>query len=65
MFRPYRARVGVNGEVIKDNVTGYDWQRCSVGQTWSASTQTCDGTAGSYDWDTAMANCLLSPSAAL
>ena len=48
--------MGANDEIIKDLVTGYEWQRCSVGQTWNASTQTCDGTAGTYDWDTAMAN---------
>jgi len=41
--------MGVNGEIIKDVVTGYEWQRCSVGQT-------CDGTAGLYYWNTAMAN---------
>lgn len=48
--------MGANGEIIKDRVTGYEWQRCSVGQTWNAISQTCDGTAGAYDWATAMAN---------
>ena len=48
--------VGANGEIIKDLVTGYEWQRCSIGQTWNTSTQTCDGTAGTYSWASAMAN---------
>ena len=47
--------MGANDEIIKDLVTGYEWQRCSVGQTWNATAQTCDGTAGTYDWATAMA----------
>jgi len=49
--------MGASGEIIKDLVTGYEWQRCSVGQTWNATTQNCDdGTGGRYDWNTAMAN---------
>ncbi len=48
--------MGANDEIIKDLVTGYEWQRCSVGQTWNANTQTCDGTAGTYSWATAVAN---------
>lgn len=47
--------MGANDEIIKDLVTGYEWQRCSVGQTWNATAQTCDGTAGTYNWATAMA----------
>jgi hypothetical protein len=48
--------MGANGEIIKDLVTGYEWQRCSVGKSWNGSTGTCDGTAEAYDWATAMAN---------
>jgi hypothetical protein len=48
--------IGANGDIIKDQVTGYEWQRCSVGQSWNASTAACEGTAGTYTWYTAMAN---------
>jgi hypothetical protein len=37
-------------EVIKDTVTGLEWQRCSVGQTWNATTQHCDGSTTSFTW---------------
>ncbi len=55
LFGRYQA-MGADGDIIKDLVTGYEWQRCSVGQTWNVSTQTCDGTPGTYDWNTAMTN---------
>ena len=45
-----------SGAIVTDLVTGLDWQRCSVGQTWNAGTQTCDGTALTSTWDQAMAN---------
>ncbi|WP_242523155.1 DUF1566 domain-containing protein [Thiocystis minor] len=45
--------MGTNGEIIKDLVTGLEWQRCSVGQTWDAANQNCGGTAATYDWNTA------------
>jgi hypothetical protein len=48
--------IGTDGDIIKDLVTGYEWQRCSVDQSWNASTQTCEGNAGGYTWYTAMAN---------
>ncbi len=48
--------IGTNGDIIKDLVTGYEWQRCSVDQSWNASTQTCEGYPGGYTWYTAMAN---------
>lgn len=46
--------LGTNGEIIKDMVTGLEWQRCSFGQTWNADTQGCDGTAIKHAWDTAI-----------
>ncbi|MBP8282717.1 MAG: DUF1566 domain-containing protein [Chromatiaceae bacterium] len=46
--------MGADGEIIKDLVTGYEWQRCRVGQTWNKTAQTCDGTTGIYGWVTAM-----------
>jgi uncharacterized repeat protein (TIGR02543 family) len=41
--------MGVNGEIVRDLVTGLEWQRCSVGQTWNASTHRCDGTAATFN----------------
>ncbi len=49
----YQEVVGTNGSVILDTVTGLEWQRCSVGQTWNAATKTCDGTQSTFDWNTA------------
>lgn len=46
----YQVR-GLDGDIIYDTVTGLEWQRCSVGQTWSASTQTCTGNALRFTWD--------------
>ncbi len=40
--------VGAAGSIILDTVTGLEWQRCSVGQTWDASQQRCKGNANSY-----------------
>ncbi|ENM3965194.1 InlB B-repeat-containing protein, partial [Vibrio cholerae] len=41
------------GSVVKDIVTGLEWQRCSVGQIWNSVTSACDGTASSYTWESA------------
>ncbi|NUN60104.1 MAG: DUF1566 domain-containing protein [Burkholderiaceae bacterium] len=41
------------GAVIRDTVNGLEWLRCSVGQTWNGTTQRCDGTAATYNWDQA------------
>ncbi|MCX5871531.1 MAG: DUF1566 domain-containing protein [Deltaproteobacteria bacterium] len=35
---------------MKDTVTGLEWQRCSVGQTWNAETKHCDGSVIGYNW---------------
>lgn len=48
--------MGTNGDIIKDVVTGYEWKRCSEGQSWNAGSQACEGTAVSYSWYGAMAN---------
>jgi len=34
--------IGTYGEIIRDTVTGLEWQRCSVGQTWNTVTQHCE-----------------------
>jgi hypothetical protein len=39
-----------NCDVVKDVVTGLEWQRCSVGQTWNAETKRCDGANTSFNW---------------
>ena len=36
---------------VKDPLTGLEWMRCSLGQTWTGST--CSGTATTYTWDDA------------
>lgn len=46
---------GPDGEYIKDLGTGLEWQRCSVGQSWDAGSQTCTGVATTMTWDAAVA----------
>jgi len=42
---------------ITDKATGLVWQKCSMGQTYNASTNGCDGSANSYTWQSALAEC--------
>ena len=42
---------------ITDTATGLMWQKCSMGQTYNASTNGCDGSASSYTWQQALAEC--------
>ncbi len=47
-----------NGDgTITDTTTGLMWQKCSMGQTYNASTNECDGSASSYTWQQALAEC--------
>ncbi len=39
-----------NCGVAKDTVTGLEWQRCSVGQTWNAESKRCDGSTTPFNW---------------
>ena len=39
-----------NCDVVKDTVTGLEWKRCSVGQTWNAETKSCDGSTTPFNW---------------
>lgn len=41
-----------DGRVVIDIETGLEWQRCSVGQTWTGGT--CSGGATTMNWDVAM-----------
>ncbi len=43
-----------DGSIIRDITTNLEWQRCSVGQTWNAARQTCDGEAGTFNWNDAV-----------
>lgn len=49
----YRV-VGSDCSIVADLVTGLEWQRCSVGQTWNVSTQTCDGSVLGFTGDQAL-----------
>lgn len=42
--------IGDDGGIIRDTVTGLEWQRCSVGQTWNQATCDCMGWPGEYTW---------------
>ncbi|MDP5137331.1 DUF1566 domain-containing protein [Rheinheimera baltica] len=46
-----RYQIIEDGSVVRDAVTGLEWQRCSVGQSWSGSG--CNGAASLHDWDQA------------
>ena len=41
--------------VVKDNRTGLQWMRCSLGQNWSESGRTCTGAVKKYTWQGAQA----------
>ena len=43
--------LGSQGEVVRDTVTGLEWQRCSVGEIWTGNE--CVGEAHQYTWDQA------------
>jgi hypothetical protein len=48
-----RYSYSVDGTEVTDRKTGLVWQRCSAGQSWSATT-TCTGTAATYTHEAAL-----------
>ncbi|TVS15268.1 MAG: DUF1566 domain-containing protein [Planctomycetaceae bacterium] len=46
--------IGADGGIVRDVVTGLEWQRCAVGQTWNPSTGRCDGFGSLIAWDDAV-----------
>ena len=50
--------IGADGGIVRDVVTGLEWQRCPVGQTWNPSENRCDGPVLGptvyFDWYAAM-----------
>ena len=42
---------GADGDVVRDTVTGLEWQRCSLGQSWDG--RTCVGEAATYTFEEA------------
>ncbi|EXJ10475.1 DUF1566 domain-containing protein [Nitrincola nitratireducens] len=47
-----RYQIVEGGSIVRDLVTGLEWQRCSVGQTWNGST--CVGAALYYNWSASL-----------
>lgn len=39
---------------VDDNGTGLTWKKCSEGQTYNLDSNTCSGTAATYDWQGAL-----------
>ncbi|MFC3033564.1 DUF1566 domain-containing protein [Pseudoalteromonas fenneropenaei] len=39
---------------VSDNLTGLMWQRCNYGESYNASTQSCDGQATRVNWQQAL-----------
>ncbi|MGE3476709.1 MAG: DUF1566 domain-containing protein [Rhodospirillaceae bacterium] len=51
-IRPPTARYELRGETALDKKTRLEWQRCSLGQTWSEETG-CTGEVVGLTWDEA------------
>jgi hypothetical protein len=49
-----RYSYSADGTEVTDSKTGLVWQRCSAGQSWSAGTSTCTGTAATYTHEAAL-----------
>lgn len=42
-----------DGSLVRHTRTTLEWQRCSLGQTWNAKGNTCDGKPKQQSWDRA------------
>lgn len=51
MQQAARNFVVVAPGVVRDKTTGLEWMRCSMGQDWSAKTNTCDGSADKFTFE--------------
>lgn len=48
-----RFATQTNG-TVKDLQTGLTWMRCALGMSWNNQTQSCDGDAQGYTWQSAL-----------
>lgn len=51
-----RFAIHTSGDEVTDTHTGLTWRRCSEGQNWNTSTQSCDGTPSNMTHEQAMAH---------
>ncbi|AXR59552.1 DUF1566 domain-containing protein [Leptospira mayottensis] len=55
---PVRSFSDFNNGIVKDNLTGLVWQKCSVGQTWSPISSLCNiGSITSHNFISALSIC--------
>jgi len=50
VLTPASYSICEGGELVKDNLTGLMWSRCSVGQTWNNASNTCEGEPDTFTW---------------
>jgi hypothetical protein len=50
-----RSYTDLGNGIVRDDVTGLEWQKCSYGQTWDGSA--CSGSAGTRTWQQALDYC--------
>ena len=43
-----------NSGTVSDSKTGLIWKKCSEGQSYNSSTNSCDGVAGKFNWQAAL-----------
>ncbi len=46
-----------NNGTVKDNTTGYIWQKCNIGETYLSGSNTCTGTPATLTWYDALDQC--------
>ena len=45
--------IGDQGQYVRDRITGLEWQRCPVTETWDAKTNSCTGQTPRMTWNDA------------